>query len=103
MRRTILSLVLSAVWEIEFPLSKSPKMSADIGIILLPAELMLMGLKYVVLLSREISFALTTAQPILLVPKSNPNIFFIILAFLIIFATKVQISFEFFGIFTEKL
>ena len=47
------------------------------GIIRLPAELMFVGCKYGVPFSLLFTSALTTAQPMLLVPRSSPNIFFI--------------------------
>ena len=51
-----------------------PRISADIGIMRLPAQLIETGSKYFVSFSRIRSSAFTTAHPILLVPKSKPKI-----------------------------
>ena len=102
-RRAILNRVLSAVCDIELPLSKSPKMSADIGIILLPAQLIWHGFNNTVSFSRATSSAFTTAHPILFVPKSRPRIFFIFIVFLVILPTKVHIFLVLFGTFKKKV
>ena len=59
------------------------------GMILLPAELMFTGFRYDVSFSRVVASAFTTAQPMLLVPRSSPKIFFIMLLFFV-----VEIIFE---------
>ena len=77
-RRFARNSVLLAVCDIEFPLLKSPKTAASIGIIRLPVAFILTSSSF------PFSFTMpfTTAQPMLFVPKSSPRMFFIVLFFI---------------------
>ena len=63
--------VRSATEDLAFPLSKSPNVAASIGIILLPQEDILVNFSFPSSSTEEF----ITAQPMLFVPKSRPNIF----------------------------
>ena len=85
----------SALVVIDFPFSKFDFSSTVSGLTLTPRRM-------ISDFSLSFSFSLTRAHPILVVPKSRPRIFFISIVFSY-FATKVQISFEKFGIYLENL
>ena len=74
--RAPLNAVLSLVLDTLFPLSNSPIWSADIGIIRLPAAS---------IPTKDFSplpsASFTRAQPMLFVPRSSPNIFFMFQCF----------------------